>query len=399
MSAGVGSEDVGGDVTEKEMQKLKQDIEAESRARDTLEWTNMELERSVRMMEKSVQQLEMGNFESDESEPKQKYEGQKQINVQLQEQKKWLEHELEEIKIKIANDKINQVPDMLLDWDKLSETELKRLVSQLEKTRNDLRSDISDVEYRLDKEGKEYHHHEEFAQMYRAEVKSLTRTLDQLQRHGAQIGVPLPGLPGSGSNLKDQQLYSANGMGSDGNTPGGWMPGSYPMSRKHSELIRSPSPTRKRSPSPPPRRTSKTSKSPSVSNKSSSQQSPSPSRKVVENGTTKIDPKLGTQRKTAGVRNLPKLDRSSRRTDKDSKNGRASSNSKSPKKSPSKRPGKARNGNVKENTAKENGGESVAEENGETLGEENGGVRSAASSKSGESSNGNELNPVEEEEQ
>ena len=28
---------------------------------------------------------------------------------------------------------------MLLDWDKLSETELKRLVSQLEKTRNDLR--------------------------------------------------------------------------------------------------------------------------------------------------------------------------------------------------------------------------------------------------------------------
>ena len=38
-----------------------------------------------------------GNFESDESEPKQKYEGQKQINVQLQEQKKWLEHELEEV--------------------------------------------------------------------------------------------------------------------------------------------------------------------------------------------------------------------------------------------------------------------------------------------------------------
>ena len=32
------------------------------------------------------------------------------------------------------------------------------------------RSDISDVEYRLDKEGKEYHHHEDFASMYRAEV-------------------------------------------------------------------------------------------------------------------------------------------------------------------------------------------------------------------------------------
>ena len=28
-------------------------------------------------------------------------------------------------------------------------------------------------------------------------VKSLTRTLEQLQKHGATIGVPLPGLPGN----------------------------------------------------------------------------------------------------------------------------------------------------------------------------------------------------------
>ena len=27
--------------------------------------------------------------------------------------------------------------------------------------------------------------------------KSLTRTLEQLQKHGATIGVPLPGLPGN----------------------------------------------------------------------------------------------------------------------------------------------------------------------------------------------------------
>ena len=70
------------------------------------------------------------------------------------------------------------------------------------------------MEFRLDKEGKEFHHFEEFAKMYRAEVgiilrylldtilswaqvKSLTRTLEQLQKHGATIGVPLPGLPGN----------------------------------------------------------------------------------------------------------------------------------------------------------------------------------------------------------
>ena len=28
-------------------------------------------------------------------------------------------------------------------------------------------------------------------------MKSLTRTLEQLQKHGATIGVPLPGLPGN----------------------------------------------------------------------------------------------------------------------------------------------------------------------------------------------------------
>ena len=35
------------------------------------------------------------------------------------EQKRWLEHELEEIKLKIQNDKSHPLPDMLLDWDSL----------------------------------------------------------------------------------------------------------------------------------------------------------------------------------------------------------------------------------------------------------------------------------------
>ena len=38
-----------------------------------------------------------GNIEGEDSEPKQKYESQKQMNLQLLEQKKWLEHELEEV--------------------------------------------------------------------------------------------------------------------------------------------------------------------------------------------------------------------------------------------------------------------------------------------------------------
>ena len=66
----------------------------------------MELEKSVRMMERNVMAMEAGNHETDDSDAKQKYEGQKQLNTQLLEQKRWLEHELEEIKLKIQNDKV-----------------------------------------------------------------------------------------------------------------------------------------------------------------------------------------------------------------------------------------------------------------------------------------------------
>ena len=55
------------------------------------------MERSVRAMEKNVMQLESGNLEADDSEIKQKFDNQRQLNVQLQEQKRWLEHELEQV--------------------------------------------------------------------------------------------------------------------------------------------------------------------------------------------------------------------------------------------------------------------------------------------------------------
>ena len=54
--------------------------------------------RSVSEMERNVFQLESGNYDYDDSEIKQKYDNQRQLNIQLQEQKRWLEHELEEVR-------------------------------------------------------------------------------------------------------------------------------------------------------------------------------------------------------------------------------------------------------------------------------------------------------------
>ena len=48
-------------------------------------------------MELNVFKLESGNYEFDDSEIKQRYDNQKQLNAQLQEQKRWLEHELEDV--------------------------------------------------------------------------------------------------------------------------------------------------------------------------------------------------------------------------------------------------------------------------------------------------------------
>ena len=52
-----------------------------------------------------------------------------------------------------------------------------RKLFQLEKTKNDIQSDLHDMEYRLDHEGKEFHHYDEFCQLYRAEIINLNRTL------------------------------------------------------------------------------------------------------------------------------------------------------------------------------------------------------------------------------
>ena len=90
-----------------------------------------------------------------------------------------------QIKLKIQNDKLHPLPDAFsLDWDTLSETELKRLVLQLEKTKNDLVSDLREMEWRMDKEARDFHHYDQFVQIYFAEIKNLNRTIDTLIRSG-----------------------------------------------------------------------------------------------------------------------------------------------------------------------------------------------------------------------
>merc|ERR1740129_983761 len=195
---------------------------------------------------------------------------------------------------------MNLVPDpFALDWDALSETEMKRLVVQLEKTRNDLRSDLREMEWRLDKEGREYHHYEDFCKLYRSEILNLNRRLDMLSKNGM--------LPGN-LNLNFSVSNSTSASNSFPST-GQHTPGSP---RKNTSSL-----------SPPIGRRMKNNNPGSVSPTRKMR----PSLREPGSPTKSIDPKLGAPRKTAGVRNLPKIEKKGSKpgSRKLSKDGGASS--------------------------------------------------------------------------
>ena len=45
-----------------------------------------------------------------------------------------------------------------------------------------------EMEWRLDKEGREYHHYEDFCKLYRSEILNLNRMLDMLSKNGMLPG-------------------------------------------------------------------------------------------------------------------------------------------------------------------------------------------------------------------
>ena len=47
---------------------------------------------------------------------------------------------------------------------------------------------IREMEWRLDKEGREYHHYEDFCKLYRSEILNLNRMLDMLSKSGMLPG-------------------------------------------------------------------------------------------------------------------------------------------------------------------------------------------------------------------
>ena len=81
--------------------------------------------KSVARMERTVSELEAGNYDADDSEVKHRYDNQRQLNIQLQEQKRWLEHELEQVLIYLLDSFIiGKWSRLLINWSESTDLSL-----------------------------------------------------------------------------------------------------------------------------------------------------------------------------------------------------------------------------------------------------------------------------------
>jgi hypothetical protein len=158
---------------------LLTELEQEKRHRDAIEWSNAELERSVAELETYYRDLHADSRDPDDNEWKVRFESQTELNKQLNEQREWLESELMEMRRKLT---IGAYPEAKkYNLDSLNEPELLRLVKHLERTRNGLYSSMRDMEWKLDKEAKEFRHFDEIRRNVRSDLKQVNHTLERMQ--------------------------------------------------------------------------------------------------------------------------------------------------------------------------------------------------------------------------
>ncbi|CAG7785402.1 unnamed protein product, partial [Allacma fusca] len=138
---------------------LKAELEQESRYKETIEWSNAELERSISQLSAYLDELDANSRAADDNEWKVRFDSQTAMNKQLKDQKDFLETELTEARRRLTTGSYPEA--MNFNLEALNEPELLRLVKHLERMRNDVFSTLRDTEWKLDKESKEFHHFDE----------------------------------------------------------------------------------------------------------------------------------------------------------------------------------------------------------------------------------------------
>ncbi|XP_031556749.1 coiled-coil domain-containing protein 169-like [Actinia tenebrosa] len=153
-----------------EIERLKAEIQQEKQMKDMLEESSEDLEKTIgEMQEKSETAGEEDN------EWKTRFETQQQMNNQLEKQILLLRDKLEQMKIPSRDGKPG---NKLKTYNGLSDTEIRKLMRQMERDKLTLEGQLRDLEWRLDNESKAYHKINEERKQYITELNQANAVID-----------------------------------------------------------------------------------------------------------------------------------------------------------------------------------------------------------------------------
>lgn len=163
-----------------EYERLSDEMERELHYCQTLNWSNSVLEQSIEDMKMELCRMEDSDYPIDEEalEWKARYDSQVILNRQLEQQRHCLRRQYDHIRRQFRD--AYMIDTMYPEYEKYTELELARMLRQLERKKQDLGSEVKNLNYQIDKESKEFHHYDELRRTYRADIGITDRDLQQL---------------------------------------------------------------------------------------------------------------------------------------------------------------------------------------------------------------------------
>ncbi|XP_070552206.1 coiled-coil domain-containing protein 169-like isoform X2 [Ptychodera flava] len=152
-----------GDMNDEEydLERLRAEIQQERQMKEMLDQSTAELRITVAELEKRLD-----GVEEEGNEWKTRYETQEELNQQLEKQILMFREKVDQAKLMAKEGRNSEMKT----YDELSEGSLKKLIRQLEKEKASIESQLRDYEWRLDQESKAFHKANDERKTYLTEI-------------------------------------------------------------------------------------------------------------------------------------------------------------------------------------------------------------------------------------
>ncbi|XP_065219238.1 nesprin-2-like [Planococcus citri] len=159
-----------------EIDQLETQLVAEKKTKDSINVSVRNLEKKVADLKAEVAQARKQELGCTESEGYKQFQEHVQANAKIEKN-----ISLEKERLKILLERNTDVTEM--DLDILSQTELIRLVKQLERIRTDLQSNLREIQVSMDQQAQEILKLNEMKNLYHAEIDLRGRKRRQTISH------------------------------------------------------------------------------------------------------------------------------------------------------------------------------------------------------------------------